>query len=215
MPATAVKSPACSEGREPMGFLTDYEDSRIPFRGKKYRLDLAYDTVMSVQRMFQERRLGDADMLLEALKLFGIPEKDILNGNAKEASDLLQEIYDHRIRTRSRPSVGKQQVLMDFEDDGEYIYASFMQDYGINLIEQQGKLPWKQFIALFQGLSDDTKIKQVMRIRGMEIPAPTKHNRKEIQNLMELKTYYALGYREDNSRDGLERLFSSLEGMAQ
>lgn len=110
--------------------------------------------------------------------------------------------------------MGKQQKLFDFEEDGEYIYASFMQDYGIDLVDMQGKLPWQRFIALFQGLSDNTKIKEVMRIRGMEIPEPTKTNRKEIQNLMELKTYYALGYKEDNGKEGLERLFATLEGMA-
>lgn len=197
-----------------MGFLTDYEDHTIWFRGREYVLDLAYDTVLNIQRMFQERKLDDADMLMEALKLFGIPEKAILLSTQKEAADLLQEIFEQKVRTKARPKVGKQQKLFDFEEDGEYIYASFMQDYGIDLVDMQGKLPWQRFIALFQGLSDKTKIKEVMRIRCMEIPEPTKTNRKEIQNLMELKTYYALDYKEDNGKDGLERLFATLEGMA-
>ena len=132
----------------------------------------------------------------------------------QERSDLLQAIYEEKIQTRSRPRVGKQQKLFDFEDDGEYIYASFMQDYGIDLIEEQGRLPWNRFIALFQGLGADTKIKEVMRYRGMEIPKPNKSNQKEIQEIMELKTYYALGYQENNGAEGLEKLFTTLEGMA-
>ena len=198
-----------------MGFLTDYEDNIILFQGRKYRLDLAYDSVLNVQRMFREKLLEEADMLVESLEILGITENDIRKLSWPERSELLEQICTEKIATRPRPRVGKQQRLFDFEDDGEYIYASFLQDYGMDLIEQQGKLPWQRFIALFQGLSDKTKIKEVMRIRGMELPAPNKHNQKEIQNLAELKAYYALGYREDNGKEGLDRLFSTLEGMAQ
>ena len=53
-----------------------------------------------------------------------------------------------------------------------------------------------------------------MRYRGMEIPKPNKSNQKEIQEIMELKTYYALGYQENNGAEGLEKLFTTLEGMA-
>ena len=198
-----------------MGFLTDYEDSLILFHGKEYRLDLAYDSVLNVQRMFREKLLDDADMLVESLKILGIVENDIRKLSWPERSGLLEQIGTEKIAIRPRPRLGKQQKLFDFEDDGEYIYASFLQDYGIDLIDQQGKLPWQRIIALFKGLSDKNKIKEVMRIRGMELPAPNRSNQKEIQNLTELKAYYALGYREDNGKEGLDRLFSTLEGMAQ
>lgn len=198
-----------------MGFLTDYEDSTVLFRGREYRLDLSYDSVLNVQRMFREKKLDGTDMLVASLRILGIPEKDIRQLDWQGRSGLLEQICQEKITTRPRPRIGKQQKLFDFEDDGEYIYASFLQDYGMDLIEQQGRLPWQRFIALFQGLSDKTKIKEVMRIRGMELPAPDRNNQKEIQNLMELKAYYALGYREDNGKEGLDRLFSTLEGMAQ
>lgn len=197
-----------------MGFLTDYEDHTICFRGREYILDLAYDTVLNIQRMLQERKLDDADLLMEALKLFGIPEKAILPSTQKEAVDLLQEIFEQKVQTKMRPKVGKQKKLFDFEEDGEYVYASFMQDYGIDLIDMQGKLPWQRFIALFQGLSDQTKIKEVMRIRGMELPEATKNNQKEIQNLMELKSYYALPVEGGGGKQGLDNLFGALERMA-
>lgn len=197
-----------------MGFLTDYEDSFLVFQGRRYKLDLAYDTVLNVQRMFQERKLDDSDMLTEALKIFHVPKRCIRSLTWQERSELLQAIYEEKIQTRPRPRVGKQQKLFDFEEDGEYIYASFMQDYGIDLIEEQGKLPWLRFIALFQGLTPGTKIKEVMKYRAMEVPMPNKNNQKEIQEIMELKAYYALGYQENNGAEGLEKLFTTLEGMA-
>lgn len=196
-----------------MGILTEYEDNRISYKGRRYPLDLAYDTVLNVQRMFREKKLSDGEMLLEALNLFKIPAALTERLTWKERSDLLQHIYEEKITTRARPSVGKQQKLFDFEEDGEYIYASFLQAYGIDLIQAQGSLTWKCFIALFQGLPEGTKIREVMRIRGMDIPARTRTNQKEIQSLMESKSYYALGYRENNGAEGLERLFSTLDHM--
>lgn len=197
-----------------MGFLTEYEESKIVYKDQEYTLDLAYDTVLNVKRMYAEKILDDADILVEALKIFGIPERSIFRMSWSERMELLEQIFREKITGRPRPKVGQQKVLFDFEEDGEYIYASFVQAYGIDLIEQQGKLPWNRFAALFQGLPGDTKIKEIMRIRDMDIPAPNGNNQKEIQRITELKMYYALGYREDNAAEGLDRLFSTLEGLA-
>lgn len=197
-----------------MGFLTEYEDPVIVFRENEYRLDLTYDKVLNVKRMYTEKLLDDADILTGALKLFGIPERVVLRLSWPERSALLEQIFREKIAGRPRPKIGQQKILFDFEEDGEYIYASFMQAYGIDLIDQQGKLPWNRFMALFQGLPSGTKIKEIMRIRDMDIPTPNGKNQKEIRQITELKMYYALGYREDNSAEGLDRLFSTLEGMA-
>lgn len=197
-----------------MGFLTEYEDPVIVFRENEYRLDLTYDKVLNVKRMYTEKLLDDADILTGALELFGIPERVVLRLSWPERSALLEQIFREKIAGRPRPKIGQQKILFDFEEDGEYIYASFMQAYGIDLIDQQGKLPWNRFMALFQGLPSGTKIKEIMRIRDMDIPTPNGKNQKEIRQITELKMYYALGYREDNSAEGLDRLFSTLEGMA-
>lgn len=198
-----------------MGFLTNYEEPKVMYKDQEYVLDLAYDTVLNVKRMYAEKLLDDADLLVEALKIFGISERSISRLSWPERADLLEQIFREKIAGRARPKVGPQKILFDFEEDGEYIYASFMQAYGLDLIEQQGRLPWSRFIALFQGLPSGTKIKEVMKIRDMDIPEPTGKNQKEIQQITELKMYYALGYREDNAADGLDRLFSALEGLAQ
>lgn len=200
-----------------MGFLTNYENGCISFQGHIYRLDLSYDTVLNVQRMYREKLLNDADLLTESLKILGVQERAVLQIDWKDRGALFEKICNEKISTRSRPSIGQQKKLFDFEEDGEYIYASFMQDYGMDLIEQQGKLPWNRFVALFQGLSDKAKIKEVMRIRNQEIPATTKTNHQEIKTLMELKAYYALSQSdfEENGKEGLDRLFTTLEGMAK
>ncbi len=200
-----------------MGFLSEYEDYSVEKNGKKYELDLSYDAVLNVKRMYREKLLSDAEILIQALCILGIPEKEIAALTWIERSELLEQIYKQKIVGKPKPKVGKQQILYDFEFDGEYIYASFMKDYGIDLIEQQGILPWPRFIALFQGLSKNTKIKEVMRIRGAEVPAPTKTNQKEIQELMEAKIFYALPaeiVNGGNGKSGLDTLFAYLEREA-
>lgn len=198
-----------------MGFLTDYEEPVIDFQGKKYCLDLAYDTVLNVQRMYREALLDNADMLVENLRLFGISERDISRLTWRSRGDLAEQIYHEKIELRQRSRTGGKK-LFDFDEDGEYIYASFRQAYGIDLIEEQGKLLWKPFVALFQGLPDGTKIREVMKIRGMEIPSYNGKNGKSIQEIMELKSYYALpavGALEGKKMT-LDTLFDSLERMA-
>lgn len=75
-------------------------------------------------------------------------------------------------------------------------------------------MKWKEFIDLFQGLSEDTKIREVMRIRTMEIPAYNGRNGKEIQEISELKAYYMLPVKGGGGKQGLNRLFDILEAQA-
>lgn len=55
-------------------------------------------------------------------------------------------------------------VLFDYVQDGEYIVASFLQDYGIDLTEVD--MHWHKFKALFISLSGNTKMGQIMSDRG-------------------------------------------------
>lgn len=199
-----------------MGFLTEIPITTIKTSKSAMVVNPAFDTILEIQKLFQEDKLTEVekrdmalDMLIKNnwnLRLFTVVEKE----------RLLEEIYKKCVDVKKRPSVRKNsQPVLDFEEDGEYIYASFMRDYGIDLVDMQGKLSWRKFIALFDGLSDDSKIKRVMQIRKMEIPRPTGKNQKQIQEIMELKSYYALPIHGGGGQEGLDALFSSLERMAK
>ena len=198
-----------------MGVLTDIPDNRI-HTGKGWLvINPAFDTVLEIQKLYKEEGLTEYEKTGQALYMLVKNRWNLRLFGPAEKSRLLEEVYRKFIAVKQRPKIRQSPFpILDFEEDGDYIYASFMQDYGIDLIEEQGRLHWKRFIALFQGLSDETKIRQVMHIRGMEIPAPTKYNQKEIQNIMELKSYYALPVSGGGGQEGLDRLFKTLEGMA-
>lgn len=59
----------------------------------------------------------------------------------------------------------KQRAPYDIRYDGDYIYSSFLQAYGIDLFDAQGKLHWRKFNALLSGLPEGTKFMEVIKIR--------------------------------------------------
>ncbi len=197
-----------------MNMLTEPIIPFVQYGGRKYGTVCSFDNVLEVQRMYRDERLDRAEKASVALSMLTRDVFRVWLLNPVEKAGLLDRIYKEQIELPKRHPAGRQERILDFSRDSQYIYASFMQEYGIDLIEQQGKLHWKKFAALFQGLSEKTKIREVMRIRGMEIPEPTKHNGKERQRIMELKSFYALPIEGGGGQKGLEALFGTLEKMA-
>lgn len=58
-------------------------------------------------------------------------------------------------------------IVFDYELDAELIYAAFMGQYGIDLIDIP-ELHWHKFLALMHGLNDSTMLREVMRYRCYE-----------------------------------------------
>lgn len=197
-----------------MGFLVESLNNNVEYNGRIYSVNPAFDTILEIQRLYREEELSDIDKLNQALRMLLVRERSMNRLTIEERSGLLSEIYNQCVNTRKHSSTSQNQPCLDFEYDGEYIYASFMLDYGIDLIDQQGILHWKKFLALFQGLSENSKIREVMRIRNMDIPKYDGKNSKEIQQIRELKSFYALPVRGGGGQQGLDLLFSTLEGMA-
>lgn len=197
-----------------MGVLLDYSDERVGYKGKTYRTNTSYDTVLLLQKLYDEENLDAGEKINQALKMLTRNTFKIWLLTDMEKAELLKKITEEKINLPPRPRVGRQQKLMDFEADSEYIYASFQQAYGIDLLKERGKLSWKQFCELLDGLPEKTKLREVMWIRAMEVPEPTRYNQKERQNIMELKAFYALPVKGNGGQKGLDMLFSMLEGVA-
>lgn len=199
-----------------MGVLTEVPDNCVRTDKGKIIVNPAFDVVLETQKLYLEDTLTDYEKVDQALQMLVKNRWNLRLYAPAEKVRILEEIGRRYINTKKRPKVKKNpQPVLDFEEDGDYIYASFMQDYCIDLIDEQGRLPWKKFIYLFNGLSSGTKIKQVMQIRSMEVPQYNGKNMKQIQEINELKSYYALPIRGGGGQTGLNLLFRTLEGMAR
>ncbi len=197
-----------------MPLLTDVFTEYVYYRVYKYKTCCSFDNVLEVQRMFRDKNLTDIDKIEQALCMLVQNRFKVWVLTITQKEELLNLVIKEQIQLPKRPVIRTQQKTFDFLFDGEYIYASFMQEYGIDLVEQQGKLHWKKFIALFQGLSENTKIREIMKIRSMDIPQYNGKNQHQIQDIQELKSYYALPVCGGGGKAGLDALFYALESMA-
>lgn len=97
-------------------------------------------------------------------------------------------------------SKGNAKPLFSFRADYPYIMAGFLRDYGIDLNEIE-YLHWWKFRMLFEGLSEDTEIKQRIMYRGINLEEikdkDEKKRIRKIQNAIrlpeEILTDYDIG----------------------
>lgn len=64
-----------------------------------------------------------------------------------------------------RPIEHSSDILLDFKLDSDLIYSAFFGQYGIDLIEVDN-LHWHKFLALLSGITNGTKLSDVMGYRS-------------------------------------------------
>ena len=111
------------------------------------------------------------------------------------------------------------EAFFSFTQDAFLIYAAFRQAYGIDLHAERGKMHFSEFVALFSALPEDTRLSKVMSVRAQPIPAMNKNNVKQVQQLIRLKTLWRIkpevGEEEEGLQNGLQKIFRTLQSMAQ
>ena len=176
----------------------------IEHNGKTYRLDLSYAAVFAAADALADERLTPDIKLCTALEIL-VPVKH------PDDPKLLTAIFDLIKDERPRPKQDRK--LMDIEQDWGFVCAGFQQAYGIDLYQDK-TIHIVRFRALLEGLPKETKLSEIIGIRGADIPAPTKYNQKQIADLTRLKTLYALRGSETSFQEGLERLYKMLSARA-
>ena len=191
--------------------LTDRLDDVIEYKGREIKLGLYFDVVLRSFELLKDEYFTEVEKIDILLQMFVKNPESLAGLNIFEKNALVNIIFDQFIADGSIRG-SNEKPPFDFEKDAEYIYASFMYDYGIDLFEVQGKLHWKKFKALLAGLSDESKLMKVIGYRTMEIPPPNKYNAKERQRLIELKRYYSLE-QQPQTVDEIDRKFENLANM--
>lgn len=70
----------------------------------------------------------------------------------------------------------KQSQIYSFTHDTDYIYAAFMEQYGIDL--NAVELDWWKFSAMFAGLKEDCLISKIMGYRATDTVGMNKEQKK-------------------------------------
>lgn len=194
--------------------LTDRFDDSITIDGKDYALDLSFDNVLRIYELKDDDEIDNytkIEYMFEMLVIGG----ESLDLSIEQKSMIIERIFDMFINVKSKyesysETSEQQEVrekkIWDINKDAELIYASFLFDYQIDLFEQQGKLHWRKFVALLNGLSENSPFMQVVKIRTMEVPKANKYNAKERETIRKLKRIYAL----EQEPSGIDSAFDAV-----
>ena len=189
---------------------------KVTYKRIPIYINTSFRTVLQCFEILGDSLFSDAEKIIFCLELL-IKFKPILHIFSKEDKmQLFEIIFKKFVDIGDKKNNSKKCV--DFKQDAAFIYAAFRQCYGIDLFSCK-RLHWWKFIALFNGLSADTRIMQIIDIRQRPIPAPTKYNAEERAALIRLKTEYQLEMtqeeREEQFADNLFDLFETLKNMAE
>lgn len=81
----------------------------------------------------------------------------------EDYGDILRFAFPQTVVPRSERTGGAQ--VLFYDTDGDYIYAAFLQQYGIDLVDVK-ELHWHKFKALLSGICEPTKLHEIMGYRS-------------------------------------------------
>lgn len=180
--------------------LNEPLENSFTLDGIEYDVDCSFDIILDVFDVFNDEVLTDIEKYRLAIEIVtGQRIEDIMT-----IFNVWEYIDEHFIKVRKdKPVLDRngnpmpvadseedKLKLLDLEQDAGDIYASFRMAYGINLFEEQGKLTWKEFSALLNGLPDNTPVAKLIQIRDWK---PSKNDSTEYKSKMrKLQNKYRL-----------------------
>lgn len=184
--------------------LAYYKPKEVEINGNTYPIDLSFDNVIRVLDLMKEDGFTEEEKIELAMNVLldcNVFEEDP-DCQPDEFIEGFQFILDEFILNNEFQGVpldlqgnpmpiAKKKEVYSLTHDADYIFASFLQAYGMDLIDLQGELEWDKFNALLAGLPSDTKFKEVIEIRQRPF-AKGKGSQEENRQLRELKEVYKL-----------------------
>lgn len=172
--------------------LTEELTQSIAYQGREYPIDLSYDNVLRFYQLLDDADFDEGEKIIAAFHIFfdeEVPDDPEFLMNVVKLLGEYVSASPYGGDTASSQDGQAPIRYFSFQQDAPAIYASFMEQYGIDLIEEQGKLHWDKFKALLDGLGPETQFRRIVSIRqrttdGLE--------GEELSALMEQQQYYRL-----------------------
>lgn len=175
----------------------------IEIDGEKFLVNVSFDNILKLIDMTRDKSLAPNYKIVLGIKMLFGKETGLLQLPFEQLNEVFLSVFKLYVNEGKEPEIKKdlagnplppeyqkdKENFYSLKQDAEYIFASFMQAYGIDLVDQQGKLHWFKFQALLAGLPENTKFRQVVSIRMWK--KPSKHDTEEKQ-MLELQEVYKL-----------------------
>ena len=170
-----------------MNMLVDGLPDSVEIGGESIRINTDFRTGILFEEAITDAALSDLEKIETVLRLY-YPE-DMPLRSWKEAIEQAAWFYrGGRDRAGNTGSGETAEPCFSYEHDADYVYAAFLQTYGIDLTASF--LHWWQFNALFKSLPENTQIMKIIGYRTMKIPAKMSKEQKAFYRRM--KEFYAL-----------------------
>lgn len=183
--------------------LTEREYDFYTWNGVRLELNLAFDNILMLFDLFEDESINEHLKTDVALNMLVVDKVDINQLDVERKSmlllDILKDRLDIDLRLLMKKKIEEKEEekaptipTVDFVVDAERIFSSFLFDYSIDLIEQQGKMQWNKFMALFRNLSSKSPMGQALHYRTCDIPPKDKTNTEERKRIKKMKELYEL-----------------------
>ncbi|PGY99972.1 Gp15 family bacteriophage protein [Bacillus thuringiensis] len=183
--------------------LTEREYDFYTWNGVRLELNLAFDNILMLFDLFEDESINEYLKTDVALNMLVVDKVDVNQLDVERKSmlllDILKDRLDIDLRLLMKKKIEEKEEekaptipTVDFVVDAERIFSSFLFDYSIDLIEQQGKMQWNKFMALFRNLSSKSPMGQALHYRTCDIPPKDKTNSDERKRIKKMKELYEL-----------------------
>lgn len=149
-----------------MNILIDLLPDKVNIEGEDYEINSDFGTSILFELLMQDNELTDEDKIIQALELY----YPIMPKNINEAVEKVLWFYrcgKSETETKNKGIVKITQVY-SYEYDDDYIYSSFLDQYGVDLQDIE-YLHWWKFKAMFKALKEDNEIVKIMGYRAMDL----------------------------------------------
>lgn len=182
--------------------LTEREYDFYVWNGVRLELNLAFDNILLLFELFDDESINEYLKTDIALNMLVVDKVAVNQLDIEHKSMLFVDVLKDRLdidlellmnkKIEEKEEKAPTIPTVDFVVDAERIFSSFLFDYNIDLIEQQGKMQWNKFIALFRNLSSKSPMGQALHYRTCDIPPKDKHNADERKRIKKMKELYEL-----------------------
>lgn len=196
--------------------LSLYEPLRSEYEygNQTYKIDLAFDNVLRFYKLLDDKEFSYEEIVETAFEMFfgNYPK------NVDFALVAFKNISDYISRdpygNDGDATPGNPVKYYSFTQDAGAIYASFYEQYGMDLVDQEGKLHWDKFKALFAGLGPKTYFQRIVQIRMKDT---SKLEGQELTDTLQAQNYYELDENktEASRQAQMDSVFAMLKANAE
>lgn len=199
--------------------LTNQLEHSIVIGNRIVEADFTFDVVLKWYELLEDDSINDIEKTLIGFKMFigetsEYDEQQIVEAMQSISNYLSQSAYgnfnDEEIDSEFEVEPEPPTKYYSYTKDAEAIYASFLFDYNIDLVDAQGVMHWDKFKALFNNLSEKSPFQRIVNIRQTD-PNEYKDDPKAMQKIIEAQEFYRL--EDEQNVKALDMQMSSMFDM--